>query len=381
MSADIHTLRVERPSADESAYDVHLEPGGLSRLGELSTRTVEAHRYAVIADSQVARLYGDAALASLAEAGADATLLPFPAGEWNKTREIWAELSDHMLALGFGRDTVVIALGGGVAGDLAGFVAATYMRGLPVVQVPTTLLAMLDSSVGGKTGVDTDAGKNLIGAFHHPSLVLIDPRLLSTLPRHQRAAGLAEGIKTAAILDPELWEWIEGKAGSLIDGDESALTTIIERVIRHKSEVVSADPLETDRRAILNFGHTIGHALELLGGYGLLHGEAVAAGMRAEARLGEQLSVTEPGTAARIEKLLAACELDEAWEEDRRASDVWRALTRDKKAREGQVRCVLLQRLGAVACSPGGGHTFEIDPESGEELLESALRSAAETRD
>jgi 3-dehydroquinate synthase len=381
VSADPRILQVERPSAEGSTYDVHLEPGGLSRLGELCTRAAEAHRYAVITDSQVAHLYGEPALESFREVGAEADLVTFPAGEWNKTRETWQELSDHLLARGFGRDTVVIALGGGVAGDLAGFVAATYMRGLPVVQVPTTLLAMLDSSVGGKTGVDTDAGKNLIGAFHHPSLVLIDPRLLSTLPRHQRAAGLAEGVKTAAILDVELWDWIEGAAESLLDGDELALTTVIERVVRHKVEVVSADPLETDRRAILNFGHTIGHALELLGGYALLHGEAVAAGMRAEARLGERLSVTETGTAERIERLLAACELDEAWEEERRPSDIWRVLTRDKKGREGQVRCVFLQRLGEVACSPDERHTFEIDPDSGEEWLGAALRSASEARD
>lgn len=378
MSVDLRALRVERPGTESSAYDVHLETGGLERLGELCRQSVQAHRYALIADSQVARLYGDAALASLKTAGADVELLTFPAGEWNKTRETWVQLSDRMLSSGFGRDTAVIALGGGVTGDLAGFLAATYMRGVPVVQVPTTLLAMLDSSVGGKTAVDTEAGKNLVGAFHHPSFVLIDPHLLHTLPRHQRAAGLAEAIKTAAILDIELWEWIEERADSLLEGDESELEAVIRRVVSHKIEVVSADPTETDRRAILNFGHTIGHALELLGGYAVLHGEAVASGMRVEARLGERIGVTEAGTARRIETLLEACELDRLWEEERPSSDVWRALTRDKKARGGQVRCVLLHRLGEVATSPDGTHSFEISPESGEEWVAAALRPAAQ---
>jgi 3-dehydroquinate synthase len=378
VNVDLEPLLIEQPDTEASAYEVHLEIGGLERLGELCTRSLDAHRYALIADSQVARLYGDAALASMKAAGAEVELVPFPAGEWNKTRETWAELSDRMLLGGFGRDTAVIALGGGVTGDLAGFLAATYMRGVPVVQVPTTLLAMLDSSVGGKTGVDTEAGKNLVGAFHHPSFVLIDPHLLHSLPRHQRAAGLAEAIKTAAILDLDLWEWIEGNAGSLLDGDEDCLEALIRRVVSHKIDVVSADPTETDRRAILNFGHTIGHALELLGGYAVLHGEAVASGMRVEARLGEQIGVTEPETSPRIEHLLEACELDRLWEEERSPSHVWHALVRDKKARGGRVRCVLLHRLGEVATSPEGSHTFEISPESGEEWVAAALRPPAQ---
>lgn len=376
MSVDLEPLRVEQPAAEASAYEVHLEVGGLERLGELCTRSLSAHRYALIADSQVARLYGDVAVASMKAAGTEVELVPFPAGEWNKTRETWSELSDRLLLAGFGRDTAVVALGGGVTGDLAGFLAATYMRGVPVVQVPTTLLAMLDSSVGGKTGVDTEAGKNLVGAFHHPAFVLIDPHLLRSLPRHQRAAGLAEAIKTAAILDLDLWEWIEDNATSLLEGEEGSLEGVIRRVVQHKIDVVGADPTETDRRAILNFGHTIGHALELLGGYAILHGEAVASGMRVEARLGEQIGVTETGTARRLEGLLESCELDRPWEEERSPAQVWRALVRDKKARGGRVRCVLLSRLGEVATSPDGRHTFEISPESGEECVAAALRPA-----
>ncbi len=373
MSAEPDVLVVESPD-DGPGYRVHVARGSLARVGELCLAEAPAHRYAVIADSQVARLYGAPTLESLRAAGADADLAAFPAGEWNKTREEWARLSDHLLRDGHGRDSAVVALGGGVTGDLAGFVAATYMRGIPVIQVPTTLLAMLDSAVGGKTGVDTDAGKNLIGAFHHPALVVIDPDLLTTLPRHQRAAGLAEAVKTAAILDLALWERLESSAVDLVEGEPAELEALVRSVVAHKIEVVSEDPRESDRRAILNFGHTVGHALELLAGYGILHGEAVAAGMRVEARLGESLGVTEAGTAERVSRLLEACELDRAWEGERPPSDLWRVLASDKKARGGRPRCVLIRRPGEVAVAADGRHTHPLPADRGEEWLSAALR-------
>ncbi len=373
MSAGPDVLEVETPG-DGPGYRVHVSRGSLARVGELCLAEAPAHRYAVISDSQVARLYGAPALESLRDAGADASLVVFPAGEWNKTREEWARLSDHLLHDGQGRDSAVVALGGGVTGDLAGFVAATYMRGIPVVQVPTTLLAMLDSAVGGKTGVDTDAGKNLIGAFHHPALVVIDPDLLATLPRHQRAAGLAEAVKTAAILDIGLWERLESSVADLLEGDPAELEALVRAVVAHKIEVVSADPRESDRRAILNFGHTVGHALELLAGYGILHGEAVAAGMRVEARLGESLGVTEGGTADRLSRLLEACELDRAWEGERSPADLWRVLSSDKKARGGRLRCVLIRCVGEVALADDRRHTHALPAESAEGWLSAALR-------
>ena len=283
-----------------------------------------------------------------------------------------------MLAAGIGRDAAVVAIGGGVTGDLGGFVAATYMRGLPVVQIPTSVLAMLDSSVGGKTGVDTDAGKNLVGAFHHPRLVLIDPDVLETLPRMQRIAGLAEGIKTAAILDESLWGWIEGAATGLTGGDLEALTELIERTVRHKMGVVSGDPREAGRRAILNFGHTVGHAIETLEGYTVLHGEAVAAGMRVEARLGEALGITAVGTADRIAALLAACDLDRAWERERPAGEIADAMGLDKKARASRPRCVFLERLGAVARAGDGTWTFPLDDATLGGPLADALRPSSE---
>ena len=373
------TLDVRTPAG--GGYPIHIGPGLLAGVAEVCRRHAPAHRYAVIADSQVARLYGAEVVSGFAGAGIAADLIPFPAGEWNKSRRQWAALSDRMVREGFGRDAAVVALGGGVAGDLAGFVAATYMRGLPVVQVPTTLLAMLDSSVGGKTGVDTEAGKNLIGAFHHPSAVVIDPAVLETLPRHQRCAGLAEAVKTAAILDADLWAWIGSRASDLVAGEPAASAQLIARVVRHKAAVVADDPLERGLREILNFGHTVGHALEALEGYRLLHGEAVAAGMRVEARLGESLGITEPGTAGRVEAALAACGLDGDWERERRATEIREAMSRDKKARRSRVRCVFLARVGEVAADPGGRHSFTLDDEALGKPLEAALRPASEGGD
>ena len=373
------TLEVAIPAG--GSYPIHIEPGLLGSAASICTRYAPAHRYAVIADSQVARLYGETVVSGFREAGLAADLIPFPAGEWNKSRAQWASLSDRMVRAGFGRDSAVVALGGGVAGDLAGFVAATYMRGLPVVQLPTTVLAMLDSSVGGKTGVDTEAGKNLIGAFHHPSAVLIDPAVLETLPRHQRCAGLAEAVKTAAILDVELWEWMASHASELVAGEPSASTELIARVVRHKATVVEDDPLERGVREILNFGHTVGHALEALEGFKLLHGEAVAAGMRVEARLGERLGITRPGTARRVAAALAACGLDGDWEEERRATEIREAMSRDKKARRARVRCVFLKQVGEVATDPEGRYGFTLDEAALGEPLAAALRPASESGD
>lgn len=375
MKADSADLRTRVPGGGE--YEVRIAPGVLDEVAARASEAAPAHRYAIVHDSQVARLYGDRIASAFGAAGLPAESFTFPAGEWNKSREEWARLSDALLAAGFGRDSAVVAVGGGVTGDLAGFVAATYMRGVPVVQVPTTLLAMLDSSVGGKTGVDTESGKNLVGAFHHPALVLIDPEVLASLPRHQRIAGLAEAVKTAAILDAELWEWIVSTAAELVEGDVEVQTRLVRAVVAHKIDIVTADPHESDLRAILNFGHTIGHALETLEGYTLLHGEAVAAGMRAEARLGERAGVTEPGTSGRIAEALDACGLDRAWEAERRADEVMEALGRDKKARGRRPRCVFLRRIGEVATDPEGRHTFALEPEALEASLAAALRPAS----
>lgn len=367
-------VEVEIPGG--GVYPIHIEPAALDDVASFCTRYAPAHRYAVISDSQVTRLYGEAVLGRLRDSGLGAELVSFPAGERNKTREQWASLGDRLLRAGFGRDSAFIALGGGVTGDLAGFVAATYMRGVPVVQVPTSLLAMLDSSVGGKTGLNTEAGKNLIGAFHHPAAVLIDPAVLETLPRPERSAGLAEAVKTAAILDEGLCGWIEDNAAALADGESEPSAQLIERVVRHKAGVVSEDPSERGRREMLNFGHTVGHALEALGGYDRLHGEAVAAGMRVEARWGEALGLTAAGSARRLAATLEACELGGSWEADRRSSEIRAAMLGDKKTRRGRLRCVFLARIGRVAVDPHGSHAFELTDHDLGGPLSAALRPA-----
>jgi len=335
----------------------------------------------VISDSRVAELYGDWILSILRDGGLEAELFAFPSGEWNKTRETWAELSDDLLASGFGRDSAVIAFGGGVTGDLAGFVASTYKRGVPVVQVPTTLLAMVDSAVGGKTGVDAVGAKNVIGTFHHPVDVLIDPILLQTLPKHQLIAGLAEAVKMGAIFDADLFADLERLAADPPTSDPELLEPIIRRCVELKADVVGRDPLEGGERQVLNFGHTAGHALEVLAGFSILHGEAVAGGMRLEAFMGEILGVTEPGTAQRITDLPEACGCpDVVAEADTTAERILEAAAHDKKARAGALRWVMLERIGVVDC-PDGVVARNIDETAELETVRMALRAATETAD
>jgi 3-dehydroquinate synthase len=374
-------LRVAIPDRPAGSYEVRVERGALDRIGPLCAERVSVHAFALIADSRVAELYAARALESLRSTGARTELFTFPAGEWNKTRESWAELSDAMLAEGLGRDTAVVALGGGVTGDLAGFVAATWMRGVPVVQVPTTVLAMVDSSVGGKTGVDTQEAKNAIGAFHHPAFVLADPDLLTTLVPFQRNAGLSESVKIAAMRDAGFFGWIEGAATSLAAGDLDALSDLIRRSVTLKAEVVAEDPLEQGIRATLNFGHTVGHALESLSDYALLHGEAVAQGMRLEARLGEATGVTEPGTAERLDALLRAFGLPEGFDSDLSGHRILDAARADKKAREGSLRWSLPARIGVAALRAEGSWTHRIDEADCKVALDAALRTASEVRD
>ena len=374
------TLEVRTPAGGR--YPIHIEPGLLGDVAAVCRRHAPAHRYAVITDSQVARLYGSTVVASFAGAGLGAELVPFPAGERNKSREQWAALSDRMVRAGFGRDSAVVALGGGVAGDLAGFVAATYMRGLPVVQVPTTLLAMLDSSVGGKTGVDTEGGqepdRRLPSPFGRPhrSGRTPDP---PAPPALRRSGGSREDGGPSSI-----WSCGAGSSPGPRTSPEvkpAASAELIERVVRHKAAVVADDPLERGVREILNFGHTVGHALEALEEYKLLHGEAVAAGMRVEARLGESLGITERGTARRVTAALEACGLDGDWETERRPTEIREAMSRDKKARQARVRCVFLARVGEVATDPDGRHSFTLDDEALGEPLAAALRPASESGD
>jgi 3-dehydroquinate synthase len=326
-------------------YPVLIEPGLFRRVLATVHRRLPEHRLAVITDTTVRRL--------LPIRGPVPSFTVRP-GERSKDRAHWARLSDQLLAAGFGRDSALIAAGGGVVGDLAGFVAATYNRGIPVVQVPTTLLAMVDASVGGKTGVNTVEGKNLIGAFHPPAAVLVDPLVVRTLPPVHYRGGLAEAVKHAAIADARYFRWIERHAGALRSREPAAVAELVRWSVRIKAKVVSSDERESDRRAILNAGHTLGHALEAGTGYRLAHGDAVGIGLVLETRLGERAGYTAPGTADRIAGLLEALGIPTAPPASLSPARAERALARDKKAVAGAVRYALPAALGRPARDRGG---------------------------
>jgi 3-dehydroquinate synthase len=327
---------------------VTIEPGLIHDLGARASRVAPAHRYAIITDENVGGIYG----AHMAFGN----VIRIPAGERFKTRDTWARVTDEMLSLGFGRDSAIVAVGGGVVGDLAGFVAATYMRGIPFVQVPTTLVAMIDASIGGKTGVDTPAGKNLVGAFHQPSAVLIDPTVLDTLPGRELRAGLAEALKHGVIADAGYFDRTVASLPAILapgGSTSNAMRSLIEGSVAIKQAIVAKDQKEHGLRKILNFGHTLGHAAEALSGYALLHGEAIAIGMAVESRLAERMGLAETGTAERVRMALSCAMLPSQIPSSLDLSQLV-ALTRtDKKARRGHVEYALPSAIGQMA----GGET------------------------
>ncbi len=331
------------------SYDVTVGAGLLDRLGDVVRQTAPAHRYAIITDSNVGPLYAAAARDVLS---ADRTLVfEVPAGESQKTRDTWSRITDELFAAHFGRDSAVVALGGGVVGDLAGFVAATFMRGIPFVQVPTTLLAMIDASIGGKTGVDTPAGKNLVGAFHQPAAVVADLRTLASLPAAHLRAGMAEAIKHGVIADGAYFEGVASVASRIgeIDVGGAQMLDLVARSIEIKADVVRRDEREAGLRKTLNFGHTIGHAVEHLSGYSLLHGEAIGVGMVVESRIAEQLGIAAAGTAGRIRSLVSEIGLPDSLPRGMSIGDVITATHGDKKARAGRAEYALPARIGEMA--------------------------------
>ncbi len=352
MTSEAVAARVRvspRPSDDADAhYDVLVGAGLLDNLAELLAERLAVRAFVIIADRTTAGLYGDGVAATLRKAAESVDLLTFPAGEVHKNRDTWTELSDRMLAQRHGRDSAVAALGGGVTGDLAGFVAATYMRGLPLVQLPTTLLAMIDSSVGGKTGVDTRAGKNLIGAFHQPRLVVADTDTLQTLPRAEIVSGMAEAVKHGAIADQLYFDWIDASVDEILSLDSAVMVQLIRRSVEIKAGVVGADEREAGVRKILNFGHTIGHAIEARSDYSLLHGESIAIGMVVEALLGERLGVTRAGSAERLSRVLARFGLPIAVPADYDARSILDLTRLDKKSRGGRVEYSLIDGIGTA---------------------------------
>ncbi len=335
-------------------YDVMIGADLLGRAGALLAPVLPGRRAVIVTDEHVAKLHLDALQAGLA--GFDTGAIIVPAGESSKSLASYERVMDDLLARGIDRRTAVIALGGGVVGDLAGFVAATALRGLPFVQVPTTLLAQVDSSVGGKTGVNTRAGKNLVGAFHQPRAVLADTSTLATLPPRELRAGYAEIVKAGLIADADFYAWCETHGAAVVGGDAARQAEAIARACAFKAEVVGADEREEradDGRALLNLGHTFAHALEAECGYGgaLLHGEAVAVGLGLAFRLSARLGLCPGAVADRVIAHVAEVGLPAELRVLNRRFSAERLIAhmrRDKKARDGALRFVLARGIGAA---------------------------------
>ena len=335
-------------------YEVVIGSGLLTRSGAFLAEAMPQKRAVVVTDETVAALHLPALLAGLEETGVEAHSIVVPPGEASKSVESYTGLVDRLLDLGVERRTTVIALGGGVVGDLAGFAAATTLRGLPFVQAPTTLLAQVDSSVGGKTGINTRHGKNLLGAFHQPRMVLADTGVLGTLPGRELRAGYAEIAKAGLIGDAPFFAWCEAHAQALVAGDQEAQAEAILRACAFKAAVVGDDEREerpSGGRALLNLGHTFGHALEAEVGYGgaLLHGEAVAVGLGLAFRLSARLGLCDPADALRLSDHLESVGLPSGLDMLNRRFSVARLIghmRKDKKMRDGTLHFVLVRGIG-----------------------------------
>lgn len=328
-------------------YDILIGAGLLAHVGQMLTKLNGSKKAAVVTDSLVGPLYAAQLTDSLRGAGIEPVLATVPAGESHKTLADLAPVYDALLGARIERGTPVLALGGGVIGDMAGFVAATVLRGVPFVQIPTTLLAMVDASVGGKTGVNHSTGKNLIGAFHQPIAVLIDPKVLATLPDRALRGGLAECIKHDIIRDAEGFAELERDIGRALARDIPYLTNLVAHNVAIKSKVVEADPFEKGERAHLNFGHTFGHAIETVSHYAYSHGECVALGMAAAARAAVDLGMLDERSRARIVALIEQAGLP-ARGLTLETGEVVDAMLFDKKVKAGRVRFVLPDRIGHV---------------------------------
>lgn len=333
---------------DERSYPIRISSGLLDKIGpDLHERKIGS-KYGVISDDRVAALYGGRFMQSLAAAGLQAELITFPSGEASKHLQTIAALSSELAQRGFDRKTALIALGGGVTGDITGFLASIYLRGIPFVQVPTTLLSQVDSSVGGKTGVDIPEGKNLVGTFYQPKAVYIDTDVLRTLPVAELQGGLAEVIKYGVINDAEFFAFLEQQREAVFALQQDVLTKLIARCCEIKAWVVEQDEREGGLRRILNFGHTIGHAVEAASGFRLIHGYAVAIGMCAAAELAVRTGCLSAEEAERIRCLIAAYGLPTTIPADLDRETIQKYLLTDKKTVGGRVFYVLPERIGAV---------------------------------
>ncbi len=343
-------VRIVPVTLGDRSYEIQIGAGLLARLGPECARRQLGKRCAIITDRHVGPRYGHRVKTALLRAGFEPVLLTVPAGETAKSLKTVQGCYDFLAGHRLERQSFIVALGGGVVGDLAGFVAATYLRGIRFIQVPTTLLAQVDSSVGGKVGVNLRAGKNLVGAFYQPKLVLCDLRVLQTLPGREFRAGLAEVIKYGIIYDAALFAKLERHLASILQREPKVLTEIVARCCEIKAKIVGQDETEAGVRAILNFGHTVGHALEAISHYGkFLHGEAISIGQVAAARLSARLTGLPGAEADRIERLFQRAGLPAALKLRTQQMDkLFQAMRLDKKVSAGEVKFVLARNLGSV---------------------------------
>jgi 3-dehydroquinate synthase len=359
-----------RVALGDRSYDIDIGRGNLSSLAEFIHARRKCSHAVVITDDHVAPLHATVAVTELSAAGARTDLLTVPAGEGSKSVAQAQQLWNDLARLKCDRKTIIVAVGGGVVGDLAGFIAATYARGLSFVQVPTTLLAQVDSSVGGKVGINLPAAKNIVGAFWQPVGVLIDLDVLATLPEREYRAGLAEVVKYGVILDAEFFTYLEQHVDALDRRSADVLEHVVKRSCQLKAEVVTRDEREeTGARAVLNYGHTFCHAIEAVSGYNrFVHGEAVSIGMICASRLAESLGRIDATVTERQKRLLQRLKLPTQVPGDLRPGDLVAAMVYDKKAERGQLRFVLPRCMGAV----------EVVSAVDEKLVGEALRPPAD---
>lgn len=339
------SIYVNLPATPHSSYPIKIQSGLLKNISWLPKNTQSV---VIITDHWVKKEYGLALECALKKKAIKVLLLSFPAGEKSKNSKTKSALEEKMLAQGFDRDTLILALGGGVVGDLAGFIAATYMRGISYIQIPTTLLAMLDSSVGGKTAIDTPQGKNLIGAFWQPKAVISDIQCLKTLPKKQLINGLIEALKIFLTSDINSLNFLKKNLDSFLKLDEKIIINLVSRAVKLKAQVIERDEKEHHERAILNFGHTIGHALEQMSDYNLLHGYAVAYGILVEAKISELMGLLNPENYLLIKSILARLGITAHNLKKQDAKKMLKITKSDKKTKAGFVNYVLLEEVGKV---------------------------------
>lgn len=369
------TYRVELVRTVDDSYNIEIGFGLAKQLiGDLSSGLVgNIRRFAVVTDSNVKPLYADGIYEGLIEAGYIADIITFEAGEKSKTRQTKEFIEDTMLAKGYRRDCCIIAVGGGVVTDVAGFVAGTYGRGVPFINYATTLLAAADASIGGKTAVDTPLATNLIGLFNQPRKVYIDIAAWRTLPKREIYSGMAETVKHACLADKDFFDYLEKNMERILNIEPEVCEYIARRNCEIKYNVVMKDERESGLREVLNLGHTVGRAIETVSGYRLLHGEAVSIGLAAQARLARRRGYMSADETRRVEKLLSDAKLPIAIPDYIDRNELVKKLYTDKKVKDGCLRFVLEKGIGDVACFGGNVYSTPVSEEEAAEIIEEMM--------